>query len=121
MAVQTATLFHASAETEMLGGCPTLKNDAELSASTLRMLRELLGDDRALLSSELGGGASKFTGSEDFANITHAVPSLMVALAAGMPKDGYVHPAHHPQVRFDESVLTQGASVYAAMALNSLG
>ena len=121
MAVQTATLFHASAETEMLGGCPTLKNDAELSASTLRMLRELLGDDRALLSSELGGGASKFTGSEDFANITHAVPSLMVALAAGMPKNGYVHPAHHPQVRFDESVLPQGAAVYAAMALNTLG
>ena len=121
MAVQTAALFHASAETEMLGGCPTLKNDAELSASTLQMLKKMLGADKALLSSELGGGASKFTGSEDFANITHAVPSLMVALAAGTPGEGYVHPAHHPKARFDEGVLPQGAAVYAAMALNALG
>ena len=121
IAVQTAALFHASAETEMLGGCPTLTNDADLSASTLEMLKAMLGADKALLSSELGGGASKFTGSEDFANITHAVPSLMVALAAGTPGEGYVHPAHHPKARFDEGVLPQGAAVYAAMALNALG
>ena len=121
IAVQTAALFHASAETEMLGGCPTLMNDADLSASTLQMLKAMLGADKALLSSELGGGASKFTGSEDFANITHAVPSLMVALAAGTPEDGYVHPAHHSKARFDEGVLPQGAAVYAAMALNALG
>ena len=121
IAAQTAAMFHASADMALLGGCPTLVNDGQLSQSTLRMLKDLLGEDKAQLSSELGGGASKFTGSEDFANITHAVPSLMVALAAGTPGEGYVHPAHHPKVRFDERVLPQGAAIYAAMALNALG
>ncbi len=121
IAAQTAAMFHASAETELLGGCPTLLNDEGLSTSTLAALKELLGPDKALLSSELGGGAAKMSGSEDFANITHRAPSLMVALAAGSPKDGYVHPAHHPQVRFDEAVLPVGAAVYAQMALTALG
>ncbi len=119
ISAQTAAMFHASAETEMLGGCPTLVNDEGLSASTLTALKDLLGQDKALLSSDLGGGAAKMSGSEDFANITHRVPSLMVALAAGRPQDGYVHPAHHPQARFDESVLPVGAAVYAQMALNA--
>ena len=121
IAAQTAAMFHASAETEMLGGSPTLLNDGALSASTLTALRQLLGADKALLSSDLGGDAKKSSGSEDFANITHAVPSLMVALAAGRPEDGCVYPAHHPKVCFDESALPVGAAVYAAMALNALG
>jgi len=120
IAGRTAELFHASAETEMLGGAPTLVNDAALSASTLTALRSLLGADKALLSTDLGGDAKKSSGSEDFANVTHAVPSLMVALAAGRPGDGYSFPAHHPQTIFDEAALPVGAAVYAAMALNAL-
>ncbi len=120
IAGQTSAMFRAAAETEMLGGCPTLINDEGLSRSTLTALKGLLGQDKVLLSSNLGGGASKMSGSEDFANITHAVPSLMVALAAGHPREGYVHPAHHPQVRFDEAVLPVGAAVYAQMALSAL-
>lgn len=132
IAMQTAALFRGTAEVEMLGGAPTLMNDERLSTSTLAALCDLLGADKAVLSSDLGnessaGGenpadsdAAKFTGSEDFANISHAVPSLMVALAAGRPEDGYDAPAHHPKTRFDESVLPVGAAVYAAMALNAL-
>ena len=120
IAGRTAALFHASAETEMLGGAPTLVNDAALSASALTALRRLLGADKALLSADLGGDAKKSSGSEDFANVTHAVPSLMVALAAGRPGDGYSFPAHHPQTIFDEAALPVGAAVYAAMALNAL-
>ena len=104
----------------MLGSCPTLLNSEVLSQSTLAALRELLGQNRALLSSELGGGASKMSGSEDFANITHRVPSLMAALAAGRPQDGYQHPAHHPKARFDEAALPIGAAVYAQMAISAL-
>lgn len=120
IAEQTAALFRGSAEMEMLGGCPTLMNDDGLSASTLAALQSLLGKDRVLLSSELGGDVAKSSGSEDFANISHAVPSLMVALAAGNPAEEYVHPAHHPQTRFDEAVLPTGAAVYAAMTINAL-
>ncbi len=120
IAVQTASLFHGSAEVEMLGGAPTLLNDASLSSLTLSALRELLGADKALLSSELAGDAAKSSGSEDFANVSHAVPSLMVALAAGNPKDGYVYPTHHPKTRFDEAALPIGAAIYAQMALSTL-
>lgn len=120
IAVQTAALFGGSAEVEQIGGCPTLVNDEALSKITLSALRELLGQERVLLSSDLGGDAAKFSGSEDFANISHAVPSLMVALTAGDPAEGYVHPAHHPRVRFDESALPVGAAVYTAMALRTL-
>lgn len=120
IAVQTAALFRGRAEMEQIGGCLTLVNDERLSKSTLSALRELLGSERVLLSSDLGGDAAKSSGSEDFANVSHAVPSLMVALAAGRPADGYVHPAHHPKAMFDESALPVGAAVYAAMALRAL-
>ena len=105
---------------EMLGGCPTLINDESLSGLVLSALKEVLGEKTVLLSSDLGGDAAKSSGSEDFANISHAAPSLMVALTAGNSDDGYVHPAHHPGTRFDESVLPVGAAVYAAMALQGL-
>lgn len=120
VAAQTAGMFHGSATVKSLGGCPTLLNDAELSQRTLTALKELLGADKTLLSSDLGGDAAKSSGSEDFANLSHELPSLMVALAAGRPQDGHDHPAHHPMTSFDESALPTGAAVYAAMALNAL-
>lgn len=120
IAVQTAALFRGSAEVKLLGGAPTLINDEKLSETMLPTLRELLGEERVLLSSELGGEAKKSSGSEDFANVSHAVPSLMVALAAGNPADGYTYPAHHPKTAFDEAVLPVGAAVYAQMALKSM-
>lgn len=117
----TAALFHASAEVQMLGGAPTLVNDGALSGMARTALQELLGEGHVLLSGELGGDARKSSGSEDFAHVTHAVPSLMVALAAGRPQDGYACPAHHPKARFDEAALPVGAAVYAKLALDALG
>ena len=69
-----------------------------------------------LLSSQLGGEGAKSTGSEDFAWVSHTVPSVMIALAAGRPQDGYGFPAHHPKAAFDEAALPVGAAVYAALA-----
>lgn len=120
IAEQTAGICRAEARVDMLGGCPTLQNDERLSALAAASLKELLGAERVLLSSELGGTAAKASGSEDFANITHAIPSLMVALAAGAPVDGFVYPAHHPKVRFDEAALPVGAAVYACLAESAL-
>lgn len=120
IAAQTAAMFGGSASLHSLGGCPTLLNDGEWSRRILDALKTVLGADKALLSSDLGGDAAKSSGSEDFANLSHAVPSLMVALAAGRPQDGHDHPVHHPLTTFDESALTTGAAVYAAMALDAL-
>ena len=83
-------------------------------------LKKLLGDDRAMLSSELGGDTRKSSGSEDFAHASHVVPSLMVALAAGQPQSGHEYPAHHPKTLFDENVLPIGAAVYAMLAMEAM-
>ena len=116
----TAELFRGSAEVQMLGGAPTLMNDEKLSGLAAAALKKLLGDDRAMLSSELGGDTRKSSGSEDFAHVSHVVPSLMVALAAGQPQSGHEYPAHHPKTLFDENVLPIGAAVYAMLAMEAL-
>lgn len=116
-----AAAFRAEAETEFGSGCPTLVNDSGLSSRAERYVKELLGSNMAFSAEELqkasGNVSSKPSGSEDFAYVSHAVPSVMLALAAGSPEQGYVYPQHHPQVRFDESALPYGAAVYAYTAL----
>ena len=44
----------------------------------------------------------------------------MLALAAGQPEKGYVHPLHHPKVTFDPAALAPGTAVYAYTALRWL-
>lgn len=116
----TAQTLRATADFRITSRAPTLLNGREQSALAHRTLKALLGEARALLSSELGGEGRKSTGSEDFAAVSHAVPSAMIALAAGRPQDGHTHPAHHPQTTFDEGALPCGAAVYAALALAAL-
>lgn len=116
-----ATSFRAQTTVTFGSGCPTLVNDAALSACAAAYVKELLGEEHALSAAELGGGrSSKTSGSEDFAYVSQQVPSVMLALAAGQPEQGYTHPQHHPKVLFDESVLPIGAAVYAYTALRWL-
>ncbi len=121
ISVQTARLFRAEATFRVTSSTPTLLNGEEQSRQALTALQRLLGQDRALLSSQLGGDNRKSTGSEDFAEVSHAVPAVMVALAAGRPGEGHDHPAHHPMTTFDEKALPVGAAAYAAMAVEALG
>jgi hippurate hydrolase len=122
VAVGTAKTFRADASVCFKGGCPTLRNDASLSEEIGGYMKELLGK-KAISVAEMAqngvksGGAA---GSEDFAYITQEVPSVMLALAAGQPKNGYRYPQHHPMVTFDEGVLSVGSAVYAYTALRYL-
>lgn len=115
-----ARAFRAEAEVTFVSGCPTLKNDKELSAAVFRYVSELLGAEKACTVAQLsaGGsaGASGSAGSEDFAYVSHEVPSLMLVLAAGQPEKGYAYPQHHPMVRFDNDALDTGSAVYAYAA-----
>ena len=120
IACGTARVFRAEAAFRVTSHSPTLLNDTRLSALALDALRRTLGDGRALLSSDLSGDGRKSTGSEDFAAVSHAVPSVMIALAAGRPQDGHDHPAHHPRTTFDEAALPAGAAAYAALAMAAL-
>jgi hippurate hydrolase len=119
-----AKTFRAEAKVTFGSGCPTLRNDADLSGEAFRYVTELLGEEQTLSVEKLmagGGGKSSGTaGSEDFAYVSQKVPSIMLALAAGTPENGYAYPQHHPKVKFDEQVLSAGSGVYAWCALRWL-
>ncbi len=120
-----AATFRAQASVSFDSGCPSLKNDAALSKAVTGFAKELLGMDKAVNQSEFleraGGNAKKLTGgSEDFAYVSQKVPSIMLALAAGGPDEGYTYPLHHPKVTFDEKVLSMGSAVYAYLAMRWL-
>lgn len=120
-----AQSFRAEAEVIFGSGCPTLVNDKALLEDAYKYVKELLGEGKAFSAkalSEAGGGqkASKTAGSEDFAYVSHEVPSAMLALAAGTPEKGYIYPQHHPKVMFDEDALSSGSAVYAYTALRWL-
>ena len=121
IAQNVAEAFRAGAEVGFGSGCPTLVNDKGLSEKVTGYLKDLLGANRAFTTAELSGGKpARGGGSEDFAYVSHEVPSLMLALAAGEPSKGYVYPQHHPKVKFDESVLSTGAAVFVDCALQYL-
>lgn len=118
IAQSIAEAFRASAEVSFGSGCPTLVNDKDLSEKVTGYLKDLLGANRAFTTAELSGGKpARGGGSEDFAYVSHEVPSLMLALAAGEPSKGYPYPQHHPKVKFDESVLSTGAAVFVDCAI----
>ncbi len=116
-----AKAFRATAKTEFSGGCPTLVNDNGVSDFAYQIAKELLGENRAFASADLGGNevGKRSGGSEDFAYISHAVPSVMVGLAAGERAKGYSYPLHHAKARFDENVLPVGAAFLTAFALSA--
>lgn len=121
----TAKTFRGTAKLTFSSGCPTLFNDAALSEQVTSYCKELLGTERAFSTAQLkamspNAASSKTVGSEDFAYVSHEVPTIMLALAAGEPKNGYCYPQHHPMVKFDESVLVPGSCVYAYTAMRWL-
>jgi hippurate hydrolase len=130
IATHIASAFRGEALLHFTSGCPTLYNDPALSVSVNRYMKDLLGSQQAFRKSELlslsasasdsNSKASRATGSEDFAYFSHQVPSIMLAIAAGNSQTGCNYPLHHPEVNFDESVLSIGAAVYAYNALQWL-
>ncbi|MCM1261588.1 MAG: M20 family metallopeptidase [Butyrivibrio sp.] len=120
-----AQSFRAEAEVEFGSGCPTLVNDKTLTDKAYQYAKELLGEGKAFSSKDLSSSedrrkTSKTAGSEDFAYVSHKVPSVMLALAAGTAEKGYIYPQHHPKVMFDEDALSAGSAVYAYMAMRWL-
>lgn len=119
------TAFRADVKVTYGSGCPCLTNDSDLAKCSSIYLKELLGASKTFTAGQLSAmsgdnKASKSTGSEDFAYVSQEVPSIMFALAAGTPKDGYCYPQHHPKVKFDEAVLSEGSAVYSYMAMRWL-
>lgn len=123
IALKTAETFGAKASVTFPYGTPTLKNDKALFNSVLKYQKELFGN-KAFSQSELVAGDNepriKSTGSEDFSYVSHEVPSIMLAIAAGNINEGYTKPLHHPKVKFDENVLASAPAVYSYAAMRWL-
>ena len=116
-----AAAFRAEAAVTFDSGCPTLINDRDLCNRAEAYLTELLGPEKALSVAKLNpGGKPSAGGSEDFAYVSHEIPTVMAALAAGEPEKGHHYPLHHPKVTFDESAMPYGAASLAFMALRYL-
>lgn len=119
-----AQAYRAAAVVTWDRGCPVLQNDGMLSAQTVKWARDLLGKDKVSTPSEIaaaaGGKGMRSSASEDFAYVSQQIPTIMVSLAAGNPKDGYTNPLHHPKTAFDEKALPVGAALLASTAIGWL-
>ena len=113
-----ATAFRCTAEVEFSDYCPCMVVDKALAADALIYMTDLLGQgamDMTLITGGKAGG-----GSEDFAFVSHEVPTVSMFISAGSSKDGYLYGQHHPKVRFDDSILFEGSAAYSYFALRWL-
>ena len=117
IASSVAAAYRAEAAVEFGGGCPTLVNDQALGESANHILPKVLGQDKVYDAKALGHSSG---GSEDFAYISHKIPTQMLALCADDSRKGFTFPLHHPKVRFDEGALPYGTAALTAMALDYL-
>ena len=113
-----AAAFRAEARVEWGSGCPVLSQDRKLYPQVKQYLQELEGV--ALMDADDVGITIGGMGSEDFAYVANAVPSVFLGIPAGEPRDGYIHPQHHPMARFRDEALPVGAAAYAHVAIQWL-
>ena len=114
-----ATAFGAEAKVEWGSGCPVLMQNEALYKEVKSYLKELKGVILIDVD-EMGFTGSSGMGSEDFAHVANAVPSVFLGIPAGHPKDGYIHPQHHPKARFMDEALPCGAAAYTQVAIEWL-
>jgi hippurate hydrolase len=88
---------------------PVTSNDADAARLALGVTGELFGEERAV---ELDNPS---LGAEDFAFFLEKVPGAFIWLGVGD-----VSNLHTPQFSFDEEILSQGAALLVALALESL-
>ena len=118
IAEMTAGVFGATATFQVTSSAPTLLNAAEMVQLAERELSRILGEEKVKTAADMGGARS--SGSEDFACISHEIPTVMLALAAGDAREGYVHGLHHPATRFDEGALPYGVAAMTGLAVRYL-
>ena len=113
-----ALAFRCTAEVEFSDYCPCMVVDKALAADALTYMTDLLGAGAMDMTPLTGGKAGG--GSEDFAFVSHEVPTVSMFISAGNSKDGYLYGQHHPKVRFDDSILYEGSAAYSYFALRWL-
>ena len=113
-----AASFNATAEVIYGAGCPVMSNNAEIYSQIKTALSGL--DGAVVLDMDTDGEVMDSMGSEDFAYVADAVPSVFLILSAGNSGEGYCYPLHHPKTIMDENALAAGAAAYAQAAIEWL-
>ena len=113
-----AAAYRCTAEVGFSDYCPCMVVDHALAGNALTYMTELVGQGEMDMSKLTGGKAGG--GSEDFAFVSHEVPTVSMFLSAGNSKEGYAYGQHHPKVKFDDSILYEGSAAYSWFALRWL-
>ena len=115
-----STAFRCSADVKLFNSCPVVLNDENLNSELAAYNIDLMGPDIVMDYEAENDEAHRMNGSEDFAYICEKVPAVMVKITAQGNEGGANFPHHHPNVIFDESVMTKGVAVYANSAIEWL-
>jgi amidohydrolase len=95
---------------------PVTVNNSENVRFAMNTVADLLGEDRVALMEK------PVTGTEDFSRVLQDVPGAMMFLGAhvGDIDPDHAPSNHSPHAAFDDSVLPDGAAVYAEFAIRRL-
>lgn len=110
-----ATAHGLHAEATYQGEYPVTANDTTEHDFVAGTVREVFGEQRYHLM------ANPMTGSEDFSRVLDQVPGAFTFLGATFADDPRSAPTNHsPIARFDDSVLADGATLLAELAVRRL-
>lgn len=100
-------------EIDFQHGYPPTVTDEDETAFAVQQVHELFGPQRHVTPPH------PFSGSEDFSRVLESVPGSFIGLGAAPDDTDPQHAAynHSPHARFDDAVLTDGAALYAELAL----
>ena len=98
-----AAAYRCTADVEFSDHCPCMVVDTPLAKNALTYMTELLG--RGAMDMTVLTGGKPGGGSEDFAFVSHEVPTVSMFLSAGNAKRAMFTASTTPRVRFDDSVL----------------
>jgi len=112
----TAAAYGCTASVQLEPGYPIVVNDASASARVDALAGAVLGPSR------VNPMTGPILGSEDFAYVLNKVPGALAFLGGCPPHldPDSAPPNHSNRVQFDESAMSDGVAVYAAMALDAL-
>lgn len=99
---------------EFFDYCPCLTIDDALSKDTSKYMSELVGQAAMVIPPSAGGG------SEDFAFISHKIPTISMYMASGNSAEGYHYNIHNPKLTLDDSILWKGSATHAYVAMRWL-
>jgi len=116
IAESTAATFRATCQVTITEGCPPIISHQNAVDLVNGALAEML-DSTQLKSMKEQFIGGKILFSEDFSYITEKCPGAILLLTSGHSDEGYHFPLHHPNVRFDEAILSIGAAIHAQNAL----